>query len=177
MSQQSTIDLDAYMMAEALQMAARALDQGEFPVGCVIADGDCVVARGHRTGTATGVANEIDHAEINALRQLGLIAPEIDRSRLVLYSTMEPCLMCFAAIMLSGIGRIVYAYEDVMGGGTGWDRSAMAPLYSDSPLTVTTGILRERSLSLFRRFFAASGNAYWADSLLYRYTLKQPVSD
>ncbi|MCK7503860.1 MAG: hypothetical protein MZV70_06965 [Desulfobacterales bacterium] len=32
---------------------------------------------------------------------------------------MEPCLMCFSALMLHGIGAIVYAYEDAMGGGTG----------------------------------------------------------
>ena len=83
--------------------------------------------------------------------------------------------MCFAAILLSGIGRIVFAYEDVMGGGTGCDRSAMAPLYREAPLTVTGGVLRGQSLSLFRRFFAASGNAYWADSLLCRYTLSQPA--
>ena len=176
MSQQPTTDLDARMMAEALKMAARALDQAEFPVGCVIADRGRVVARGHRTGTATEAENELDHAEINALRQLGLADAPVDRSGLVLYSTMEPCLMCFAAILLSGIGRIVYAYEDVMGGGTGCDRSAMTPLYRDAPLTVTAGVLREQSLALFRRFFEAPGTAYWGDSLLCRYTLAQPIS-
>lgn len=176
MNQPPKFDFDARMMAEALRMADQALAQGEFPVGCVIADGGNVVARGHRTGTAAEAENEIDHAEINALRQLGLRDPQVDRSRLVLYSTMEPCLMCFAAIMLSGIGRIVYAYEDVMGGGTGCDRSALAPLYRDAALTVTAGVLREQSLALFRRFFANSGSAYWADSLLCRYTLEQTLS-
>ena len=167
-------DRDERMMTAALKMAADALALGEFPVGCVIADGDTVVARGHRTGTATGVINEIDHAEIIALRQLGEAAPTIDHSRLVLYCTMEPCLMCFAAILLSGIRRIVYAYEDVMGGGSGCDRSAMAPLYRDAPVTVIPGILREQSLALFRRFFAEAETAYWADSLLCHYTLAQP---
>jgi tRNA(adenine34) deaminase len=100
----------------------------------------------------------------------------MDRSRLTIYCTMEPCLMCFSAIMLSGIGRIVYAYEDVMGGGTGCDRSTLSPLYRDTHLTVVAGVLREKSLSLFQRFFADSGNPYWADSLLSRYTLNQPTS-
>ena len=83
--------------------------------------------------------------------------------------------MCFAAILLSGVGRVVYAYEDVMGGGTGCDRSALAPLYRDSLLTVTGGVLREQSLALFYRFFSDSGNPYWKDSLLSRYTLQQQV--
>lgn len=84
--------------------------------------------------------------------------------------------MCFSAVVLSGIGRIVYAYEDVMGGGTECDRSAWPPLYRDAQLTVIAGVLRANSLVLFQRFFTDSGNPYWADSLLSRYTLDQPVS-
>jgi tRNA(adenine34) deaminase len=82
--------------------------------------------------------------------------------------------MCFSAIVLSGIGRIVYAYEDVMGGGTGLDRSDLPPLYRDAKLTVIPGVLRKNSLVLFQRFFADSGNPYWSNSLLSRYTLAQP---
>lgn len=173
MTRQPPSETDTRMMLQALALARQALTDGEFPVGCVIAAGDTIVARGHRTGTSTGQENEIDHAEINAIRQLNRSYPDLDRSTLALYSTMEPCLMCFSAILLSGIDRIVYAYEDVMGGGTGCDRSGLAPLYRDARLTVTAGVLRERSLALFYRFFADAGNLYWADSLLCRYTLDQ----
>ena len=167
---------DTLFMTAAIELAQAALADGEFPVGCVIANGDNVVARGQRTGTAAGSGNEIDHAEINALRHLSGAMPDIDRSRLTIYCTMEPCLMCFSAIVLSGIGRIVYAYEDVMGGGTECDRSGLPPLYRDAQLTVISGVLRENSLVLFQRFFTDSGNPYWADSLLSRYTVDQPVS-
>jgi tRNA(adenine34) deaminase len=163
-------------MAAALELARQALDQGEFPVGCVIADDRRVVARGYRTGTAAGSGNEIDHAEIDALRDLCQNRPDVDRSTLTIYATMEPCLMCFAAILLSGIGRIVYAYEDVMGGGTGCDRSTLPGLYRDAPLTVVPGVLREQSLNLFKRFFAAPENRYWAGSELSRYTLERSGS-
>ncbi|BBO76471.1 tRNA-specific adenosine deaminase [Desulfosarcina widdelii] len=173
MTRQPPSDTDTRMMTRALALARQALSNGEFPVGCVIAVGDTVVAEGHRLGTSTGQGNEIDHAEINAIRQLNRCHPDLDRSTLALYSTMEPCLMCFSAILLSGIDRIVYAYEDVMGGGTGCDRSGLAPLYRDARLTITAGVLREQSLALFRLFFADSGNPYWADSLLCRYTLDQ----
>jgi tRNA(adenine34) deaminase len=166
--------VDRRFMAAALDMAQAALAQGEFPVGSVIADGAAVVARGHRTGTAAGRANEIDHAEINAIKQLCAPGAPADRSGLTLYSTMEPCLMCFAATVLSGIHRIVYAYEDVMGGGTGCDRSTLPPLYRDANITVIGGVARRSSLELFRRFFADSGSGYWAGSLLSRYTLDQP---
>lgn len=173
MNRQLPPDTDTRLMTQALALARRALAEGEFPVGCVIADGETVVAKGRRTGTSTGPGNEIDHAEINAIRQLNRSHPELDRSVLTIYSTMEPCLMCFSAILLSGIPRIVYAYEDVMGGGTGCDRSSLPPLYRDARLSVTAGVLREPSLALFHRFFADSGNPYWANSRLCRYTLDQ----
>lgn len=162
-------------MTIAIGLAQTALATGDFPVGSVIANGHTVIARGRRSGTTAGSANEVDHAEINSLRQLYAERPGIDRSQLTIYCTMEPCLMCFAAILLSGIGRIVYAYEDVMGGGTGCDRSGLYPLYRDAQLVVIPGVLREKSLALFQRFFANPANDYWADSLLSRYTLDQPI--
>jgi tRNA(adenine34) deaminase len=177
MNPETVSENDKRFMTEALDLATRALADGEFPVGCVIADGHTVVARGYRTGTLAGSNNEIDHAEINTLRRLFEVMPDIDRSQLTLYCTMEPCLMCFSAILLSGIGRIVYAYEDVMGGGTGCDRSRLPPLYRNAQLTVIAGVLRTNSLLLFQQFFADSGNPYWADSMLSRHTLDQPPSE
>jgi len=174
MSTETASEKDYRFMTAALDLARQALDAGEFPVGCVIADGTAVVAIGRRTGTAGGPGNEIDHAEINALRQLHLQMPDIDRSTLTLYGTMEPCLMCFAAIILSGIVRIVYAYEDVMGGGSRCDRTGLPMLYRDAKLSIRPGVLRQQSLILFKRFFSSADNAYWADSLLSRYTLDQP---
>lgn len=176
MSPDNTLPNDAAHMTTALELAQIALAGGEFPVGCVIADREGVVARGYRTGTAAGLVNEIDHAEINALRDLCDAKLYIDRSRLTIYCTMEPCLMCFSAILLSGIKRIVYAYEDVMGGGTACDRAGLPPLYRDAQMTVIAGLLRKNSLALFRRFFADSANPYWANSLLSRYTLEMSVS-
>jgi tRNA(adenine34) deaminase len=173
MNRQCMTPKDTAFMAVALDHARRALDEEDFPVGCVIADDANVVAHGRRTGTAAAMTNELDHAEINALRSLHHCAPGFDGSRLSIYCTMEPCLMCFSAILLSGISRIVYAYEDVMGGGTACDRSGMTPLYRDTEMTVVAGVLREKSLALFQRFFRRPGNDYWADSLLSRYTLAQ----
>ena len=175
MNSTTASEKDTVFMTDALGLARSALEEGEFPVGCVIAGGGTVVARGHRTGTAAGPPNEVDHAEINALRHLSGDIRETDRSGLSIYCTMEPCLMCFSAIMLNGINRIVYAYEDVMGGGTTCDRSGLSPLYRDAQLTVISGVMRADSLLLFQRFFADSSNRYLADSRLSRYTLDQPV--
>lgn len=164
---------DEYFMKEALVQAEKAFSAGEFPVGCVIADKKNILATGYRHATSGHDSNEIDHAEIVALRTLYEEKAAENTSELTLYCTMEPCLMCFGAILISGIHRIVYAYEDVMGGATGCDLSKASPLYSESEITIVPHILRESSLLLFKNFFSRAENDYWKNSLLAEYTLSQ----
>lgn len=164
---------DRYFMRQALSQARRALAAGEFPVGCVIVCEDRVVASGARQGSRDRQPNEIDHAEMVALKCLAAI--ELDRvpENLVAYCTMEPCLMCLAALTLSRIGKVVYAYEDVMGGGTGCDFSTLPPLYQALKPHIVGGVLRDESMALFRTFFADPSNVYWQGSLLATYTIEQ----
>ena len=159
----------------AIEEARTALDNGEFPVGCVIVQGDRVIASGKRTGTTgqAGSFSEIEHAEINALKALESAAHDFNPSEAVIFSTMEPCLMCFGAIMIAGIKTIVYAYEDAMGGGTGCDLQTLPELYSQSDLNLIKGIMREESLALFYEFFNKKDNLYWKNSFLERYTRDQ----
>jgi tRNA(adenine34) deaminase len=162
-----------YYMQKALDRAQKALNAGEFPVGCVmIYQGDILVA-GSRTGTTEGAVNEIDHAEMVALRRLARMKDNIDPSRITLYCTLEPCLMCFGALILSGIRHIVYAYEDMMGGGTTCDLTKLPPLYNRHPVSVMPHVLRSESLELFKTFFANPKNRYWQGSPLSVYTLRQ----
>jgi len=164
---------DAHFMEKALEEAKAALGAGEFPVGCVIADGTRVIAAGGRLGSRRDFPNELDHAEIIALRRLQAVGYTVNRAHLTLYSTMEPCLMCFGAIILNNISRIVYAYEDVMGGGTECRLADLPPLYADASITVVPDVMRAESLELFRAFFSDAGQIYWQDSLLAQYTLEQ----
>jgi tRNA(adenine34) deaminase len=165
---------DVHHMRRALEQARRAYEWGEFPVGCVIAHRERVLASGFRRGTAaTGPPNEIDHAEMVALRRMHRLQPEIEPGELTLFSTLEPCLMCFGAILIGGIGRIVYAYEDVMGGGTRCDRSRWSPLYREHPIEIVANVLRQESVALLQAYFAAEINTYWRGSLLARYTADQ----
>jgi len=164
---------DHYFMRRALAEAQQALAAGEFPVGCVIVHQNRIIASGARSGTRAKHRNEIDHAEMVALRGLEALDTDIPHEDLVLYCTMEPCLMCFAALTLSRIGTVVYAYEDVMGGGTKCDFDSLPPLYRELKPHVVGGVLRAESVDLFQTFFADSGNDYWQGSLLANYTTER----
>jgi len=160
-------------MRKALKEAQKALSTGEFPVGCVLVGNNEILATGSRTGTIDTLANEVDHAEMVALRRLAQRPAPEGHSKITLYCTLEPCLMCFAALILSGIDKIVYAYEDVMGGGTGCDLTALAPLYKNSRISVKPNVLRNESLALFKAYFSDPETTYWNESLLSTYTLGQ----
>ncbi len=164
-----------YYMGLALEQAKKAFDKGEFPVGCVIVEAGKVIANGARSGTAPDqhIFSETDHAEIRALKQIEAGSRPVTFGNLTLFSTMEPCLMCFGAILLSGINRIVYAYEDPMGGGTKCDLKKLPPLYAKAKIDVIPGVLRQKSLDLFYDFFNKETNLYWKNSYLERYTLEQ----
>jgi len=163
-------------MRLALQQAQQALANHEFPVGAVIVAGDEPVAIGRRENSRNETANELDHAEIVALRDLLGRRPDIDRRTLTVYSTMEPCLMCYSAMLLNGIRTFVYAYEDAMGGGTGLQLMHLTPLYQTMApeVRILPHVLRQESLALFKAFFTSPENNYWQGSLLADYTLAQP---
>jgi tRNA(adenine34) deaminase len=164
---------DNYYMKLALEEAKKALLLGEFPVGCVMVLGDQVLASGARKSSFGYNTNELDHAEIVTLRNLSSLKDFDDYGNIRVYCTMEPCLMCYAALILSGIRRIVWAYEDIMGGGTKCDLNLLPPLYAKSRISIVPYICRQESLELFKTFFSSPHHQYWKESLLAEYTLKQ----
>lgn len=162
-------------MAAALEEAHQALAEGEFPVGCVMTAGGRIVARGRRQNSAGSACNEIDHAEVLTLRRLVAEQPGIDMGEVTVYSTLEPCLMCYATLLLSGVRSFVWAYEDVMGGGANLPLYMLNTLYAQMRVHLVDRVLRPESLLLFQQFFRTG--AYWQDSLLARYTLAQTVEE
>jgi tRNA(adenine34) deaminase len=160
-----------HFMKEALAQAEKALAAGEFPVGCVMVYQGKILVTGTRRASTGSERNEIDHAEIVALRRLAELGNQIDPAEITVFSTLEPCLMCYSALILAGIGKIIFAYEDVMGGGTGCELTRLTPLYKNSPIKVVPGILRAQSLGLFKDFFTVSANDYLKKTLFAEYTL------
>lgn len=102
-------------MERALTLAWEAYCAGSFPVGCVISDGaGTIVAEGrNRVGDADAPpgrvrSTAIAHAEIDALSQL----PLGDYSGFVLHTSLEPCLLCRSASVMSRIGTVRFLAED-----------------------------------------------------------------
>lgn len=107
---------DKHFMRRAIELALLAEGEGNLPVGAVISlDGE-VVAEG-RSAIFVPRFDATRHAEIEALSATpaNLWESAADMS---LYTTLEPCLMCFGAILLHGIGRVLFGSSDNYGGAS-----------------------------------------------------------
>jgi tRNA(adenine34) deaminase len=162
-----------FFMEKALEGARQALTEGEFPVGCVMACEGRVLVTGRRRRSTTEQRNELDHAEMLALERLVNVGGNIQRDKVIVFSTLEPCLMCYGALIVNGIRHIVYAYEDVLGGGTGLQLKSLAPFYQEMEIEIVPGILRQRSLDLFKKFFSDPHNDYLRGSILAQHALDE----
>ena len=97
-------------MSEALNLAKTAFQQEEVPVGAVVVREGAILARAFNKKEQT--QNPLGHAELQALE---LAARKLKSWRLEnceLYVTLEPCLMCFGAILEARISHLIYGCRD-----------------------------------------------------------------
>lgn len=97
-------------MLAALKQAEIAFSKNEVPVGCVIIEKEKVIAASYNQNISLN--DPTAHAEILALRQAALLKNSHRLDDCDLYVTLEPCVMCVAAISLSRIRRIYYSLSD-----------------------------------------------------------------
>ncbi len=144
---------DRELMDLAMAEARRAAEQGEVPIGAVVALNGTVVAARHNERERTG--DPTAHAEMLALRDA---ATALGTSRLdgaVLATTLEPCPMCAGAAVMGRVGRVVFAAEDPKAGACGTLYNLGADPRLNHNFEVVAGVGRDESAALLRDFFAA----------------------
>jgi tRNA(adenine34) deaminase len=105
---------DEDFMREAMKEAARAEEDGDVPVGCVLVQDDVVVARGRNLRQRTH--DPTAHAEIVALREAATAAKSWRLIDATVYVTLEPCPMCAGALVNARVARVVYGCDDPKAG-------------------------------------------------------------
>ena len=101
---------DIELMREALAEARLAGEEGELPVGCVVARGGQIVARAHNECEARRDATA--HAEMLAIRRASRALGDWRLSGCTLCVTLEPGPMCAGAIMQARVGRLVFGADN-----------------------------------------------------------------
>lgn len=109
-------EIDEHFMKIALDEGRKSLEDGNWPVGCVIVIDGEIISRGRNHVYSKN--NKIHHAEIEAIS----LASEMlcDRGRdATLYVTYAPCPMCMGAILLNHFGRLVHGPDLDQSSGLG----------------------------------------------------------
>lgn len=140
-------------MRQALELAQRAAEIGEVPVGAVLVQGGELISTGWNQPIS--LCDPTAHAEIVTLRAA---AARIGNYRLVdstLYVTLEPCSMCAGAMVHARVARVVYGAADPRAGAAGTVFDLLRSTVLNHRAEVTSGILAEECGLLLREFFRA----------------------
>ena len=149
-----TSDID--YMRLALKQAHSARAQGEVPVGAVLVHEDRVVASGFNRPIAA--CDPTAHAEIEALRAGAQALQSYRLTDSSLYVTLEPCLMCAAAIVHARVQRVVFGAWDPRAGAAGSMLDAFALPGMNHRVDVFGGVLDDECGALLKAFFAERRN-------------------
>lgn len=137
-------------MQKALELANKAGNEGEIPVGCVIVKDGEIIAEAHNT--VEKMHCPTCHAEINAINtasaKVGKFLTDCD-----MYVTLEPCPMCTGAIINSRIRRLYIGAPDSKTGCCGSNLDIITKQHFNHHVEVYHGIMESKCSELISDFF------------------------
>jgi len=144
---------DEAFMRRALELAQRAQEEGEVPVGAVVVLEERILGEGWNRPIAA--SDPTAHAEIQAMRAASSALSNYRLTGATLYVTLEPCVMCVGAMFHARIGRVVFGASDPKTGAAG----SIVDLFKNEKLNhqaqIQGGVLASECGALLSRFFAS----------------------
>ncbi len=130
-------------MKAALIEAKKAFDKNEVPVGCVAVKDGKIIARAHNLRETT--SDPLAHAEILCMRKAAKKLGGWHLNKVILYSTLEPCLMCAGAIIHARIKEVVF--------GTNDPKVGASKLLKKYNVKIKKGLCKENCKDILKSFF------------------------
>ena len=132
---------DEDFMRRALELARRAQEEGEVPVGSVVVFQEKIIGEGWNRPISA--SDPTAHAEIQAMRAASQSLKNYRLTDATLYVTLEPCDMCVGAMFHARIARAVYGASDPK------------KLVLKNQVEISGGVLAEECGAVLSKFFAA----------------------
>ena len=147
---------DEIFMKRAIELSARAVENGNEPFGAVLVlDGKIVFENENQIYTKN---DPTFHAEMGLIRRFCEETGITDLSDYTLYSSCEPCFMCCGAMVWTRLGRLVYGASDIelceILGVPGAECSKTVFKDSGASTRVTSGVLRDEALAVLKEYFS-----------------------
>ena len=140
-----------FFMEEALMEAKKALEKGEVPIGAIVVLGEDIIGRGYNQPITKN--DPTAHAEIMALRDASINLENYRLKDTLVYSTLEPCLMCAGALVHARVKKLFYSASDPKSGVIESNGSLMQSAFLNHKISYEGGILKEESSQILKNFF------------------------
>ena len=140
-----------FLMREALVQAKKALKKGEVPIGAVVVLGDEIIGRGYNQAITT--KDPTAHAEIIALKEASNRLENYRLNEAIIYTTLEPCLMCSGALVHARIKKIIFAAQDTKSGVVVNNGGLIQSEFLNHKVSFEGGILEKEASKLLKDFF------------------------
>ena len=138
-------------MKLAIEEAKKACKMDEVPIGAIVVYKGEVIGRGHNL--RENEQSPSAHAEMLAIQEASEYLNSWRLEDTTLYVTLEPCVMCSGAIVMSRIPHVVYGASDPKGGCSGSLMNLIEDTRFNHRSTVERGILAEECGEMLRTFF------------------------
>ena len=145
------MNIDEKWMKIAIDEANLAMNEREIPVGAVLIQNNKLIARSHNQPIKNN--DPTAHAEIQLLRLAGKKQKNYRLIGSTLYVTLEPCAMCFGAMIHARIERIVFGASDFKTGVCGSCINLNKENFFNHKISITGGVLENESSELLKLFF------------------------
>ena len=142
-------------MRKAIVLADQAAAAGEVPVGAILVNGQKLIGQGFNQPCLSHDPSA--HAEIIALRDAALKSANYRLPDTTLYVTIEPCTMCFGALIHARIQRLVIGALEPKSGAV-VSHSLVTSEWLNHRIEVTSGVLKEECGERMKNFFASRRN-------------------
>jgi tRNA(adenine34) deaminase len=156
MTENEIYKLDKYFMNAAIDEAARSYQMGEVPVGAIVVKNNKIISAS--SNSVEKDLSSVMHAEIKAIMSAQKILNSWRLSGCALYVTLEPCLMCCGAIILSRIEKVIYAADDPKAGAVNSLYNTLSDKRLNHTSEISSGIMKEESSALLKKFFQEKRN-------------------
>ncbi len=138
-------------MSRALELADKAQQMGEVPVGALMIQQDAIIAEGWNKPITD--CDPTAHAEIMALRAAGKHLDNYRFPNTTLFVTLEPCTMCAAAMIHARVERVVFGAYDPKTGAAGSTFTVLGDPLHNHHVEVTGGVLQAECSEKLKQFF------------------------
>jgi len=146
-------EADRVWMRHALDLAHRAGEEGEVPVGAVLVKDGQLLGEGWNRVIRLHDASA--HAEILAMREAGKRLGNYRLPECSLYVTLEPCAMCAGAMLHARLEHVYFGAADPKTGSLGGAFNLLDDYSHNHRIVVQGGLLEDECSSTLKEFFRA----------------------